>query len=260
MKDYLKKDYDDGLDIFGLPQSYRGVRLFPLKMKDIKYHRLLYQIFANPKMYIVNRDILRMSYLKFIVYVVQSNINPNGSEMINYIQDFLTKITKTECSIEYRETGKTGFDSVVLQIRLGDVILTEEDFDDLREIILEMNGLSVNYVEDYRPDLEESLIFTQRENEGVDLRDEIFTFSSLMKISIDEVSEYTLYQFKISFEKLMILKEYDLYQPLISSGQVSLKKGKLTHYLFHSEKKGRYDSIMISKDEFLKGDIEKISA
>jgi hypothetical protein len=81
-----------------------------------------------------------------------------------------------------------------------------------------------------------------------------------MKISIDEVSEYTLYQFKISFEKLMILKEYDLYQPLISSGQVSLKKGKLTHYLFHSEKKGRYDSIMISKDEFLKGDIEKISA
>jgi hypothetical protein len=261
MKENLKQLYNEGNDIFGYPQEYKTLKLKPIKLKDTKYHTLLYQVFGHPKMYIVNKDILKASYLKFIVYVVQMNIDENGSQMVTWISDLLEYITGLPCSIEYLQTGGEGFNSVKLQFRFGDdIIILEEEFDDLREIILQQNGISIDYIEDYRPDLEESLAFTQRDNEGITLSDEIFTFCSLMKMSIKEVEEYTLHQFKLQMEKLLVLKEYDLYQPLIVSGQVTLKKGNLKHYFYKSEKTGRYDSIMISKDEFLKGDIEKISA
>ena len=37
MKDELKKIYDEGLNLFGHPQEYNGIKLYPILIKDIKY-------------------------------------------------------------------------------------------------------------------------------------------------------------------------------------------------------------------------------
>jgi hypothetical protein len=256
----LLKNYDEGANLFGYPQHYKGLELHPIKIKDRKYQELFYQIFSHPKNYIPKKEILKASYLKFLIYVIQYNVRPDGNEIIIGLVDILKYITKEDkITIKYKSVEGEGLNSVVLKIEIGDVEISEEDFEDIREIVLEQNGLSIEYVESYDPGLEESLIFENRDNGGITFQDEVFTFCALMHKTLKEIEDYTMLQFKIQMEKLIVMKEYDIYKPLISSGQITLKGGELKHYLYRSGKKGRYDSILIKKDEFLQGDMSKIS-
>jgi len=172
--------------------------------------------------------------------------------------DFLSYVTQ-EDNIDLIPTKKSGegLDSIGLTIKFGNIELTENDFDNMREIILEQNGLSLGYIEEYRPDLEKKVAFLNRGNEGLTLQDEIFTFCSLMKISVNNIQDYSILQFRNHFEKLINLKEFDLYKPLLVSGQIELKHGEIKHYLYHSKKSGRYDSILTNLEDFAKTEAGK---
>ena len=261
MKDYLQKIYDEGKDVFGHPQEYNGLKIYPIKLKDVKYQKLFYEIFTHPKNYIPNKEILKSSYLKFAIYVLQGNTNPDGNDIYDGIIDFVSYITKEKVSIEFAHTNLEGLASIKLQIRIGDSVFSEEEFDNIREIFLEQNGLSIDYIEEYNPELEENLAFMNRKSEGIEFQDEIFTFCVVMKIGLKDIEEYSLYQFKNLWEKLIVLKEYDLYKPLIASGQVEIKGGKeVKHYLYRSVKTGRYDSIKMDVEDFMENsDVIKAS-
>lgn len=250
MKPDLFKKYNEGNDIFGYPQVYKDLILYPIKIRDTKMQDLFYLIFSNPKNYIPNKDILKSSYLKFVIYVIQASYNSEGNELLQGVKDILSYITKKDVSIEYRSAQGEGLASITLFLRIGDNLYSENDFDDMREIILEQNGMTIDFVEEFNPDLEENLNFLNRANAGISFQDEIFTFCAIMKLSLKEVEEYTMYQFKYAMEKLLALKEYDMYKPLIVSGQVELKSGEIKPYLYRSVKAGRYDSIKMDVDDF----------
>ena len=90
--------------------------------------------------------------------------------------------------------------------------------------------------------------------------DEVFIFCALMSRTIEEVQNYTLFQFKNQFGHIMVLKDFDLYKPLETSGQITLPKGtEINHYLSGLKKAGRYDSILVGKDTFMEtNDIFKL--
>jgi hypothetical protein len=251
MKDYLLKTYDPGLDIFGYAQEYRGIKLYPILLKDIKYQKIFYEVMCRPKLYLADRTILKSSYLKFLIYIVQSTINYEGHEILDDLLDFLKYITKKEVSISYREIGGEGLESIELQLIVDGQKLNEYEFEDIREIVLEQNGLSISYIEDYSPAMEEHLQFYNRKSEDLSLQDEIFTFCALQKMSVKELENYTIFQFKNSMEKVLVLKEFDLYKPLLVSGQIELKSGEIKNYLYRSMKNGRYDSIKVDVDDFV---------
>lgn len=257
MKKSLKKIYNYGNDIFGLPQQYKGVDLYPIKVKDLKYQDIFYSNFCQPKKYIPDKEILKSSYLKFFIYVFIPNSKMDTKLLYSQFIDFLSYIFKKEVSILYKQGDGEGLSSIDLGIRIGDIELTENDFDNMREIILEQNGLSIEYIEEYHPDLEKKLSFLNRSNESLTLQDEIFTFCSLMKISVNDIKDYSVLQFRNHFEKLINLKEFDLYKPLLVSGQIELKSGEVKHYLYHSKKSGRYDSIMTNLEDFTKDEAFK---
>jgi hypothetical protein len=127
----------------------------------------------------------------------------------------------------------------------------------MREMILEQNGLSIEFIEEYNPDLEESLRFNNRLSEGITLQDEIFTLCTVKNISLKEVEDMTVYQFKQLLERMMVLEEYRLYKPLLATGEIKLKGGELKNYFYHSEKKGRYSSILLSRDDLAKNEALK---
>lgn len=261
MKDELKAIYDTGNDIFGHPQVYKTISFYPIKLKDVKYQKLFYQIFAHPKSYIANRDILRASYLKFYLYVIQPNLGIVEDNIMNDLETMIKYLTHCEKVIfTYIETGIPGFESIKIKMTIDGVDFTEIEFDNIREIVLQQNGLSIEYIEEYNPQLEETLSFVNRHS-SIEFEDEIFTYSVLMKVPLSDIEEYSLYQFRMSFEKLLTLKEYDLYKPLVVSGQITLKEGEIKHYLYHSAKTGRYDSIKIElSDEWKKKTEESFKA
>jgi hypothetical protein len=252
MKDYLRKTYDEGLDIFGHPQEFRGIKLYPILLKDIKYQKIFYDVLCRPKLYIAEKTILKSSYLKFLIYIIQSTINPEGHEVLDNLLDFLKYLTKKEVSITYQEKDGEGLESIELQLVIDDQKFNEYEFEDIREIILEQNGLSIDYIEDYNPEMEEHLRFYNRKSEDLSLQDEIFTYCALQKMSVKELENYTIFQFKNSMEKVLVLKEFDLYKPLLVSGQIELKTGEVKNYLYRSIKNGRYDSIKVDVDDFKK--------
>lgn len=250
MKEELVKIYNEGNDIFGYPQEYKGLLLYPIKIKDTKFRTLLYQLFAQPKLYIPNREVLKSSYLKFLIYVVQSSIkNEDICQNLIAFMEYATQIK--EIALQYKEVpGKEGLDSVILQLKIGEKIITEEEFDDIREIVLQQNGLTIDYVEEYNPELEAHLSFTLKNSTDITFEDEVFTFCAMMNVTMKDIENYTVYQFRQHFEKLLVLKEYDLYKPLLVSGQITLKTGEIKPYLYHSTRGGRYDSIKMDVGKF----------
>jgi len=261
MKEYLRKNYDEGADIFGDPQVYKTIKLWPIKIRDLKYQNLLYQMFAHPKNYIADRDILRASYLKFLIYVVSANYNSGPEEYLEMLKDLLshvTKIDKNDILWEWKDVGGEGLNQIQFQLNIGGIKLLESDIDDIREILLEQNASGIDYVEEYNPQLEESLRFINRNSDNITLMDEVFTFSTLMKLSMKEIEDYTFFQFRSSFEKVLTLKEYDIYKPMIATGEITLKNGELKHYFYHSAKQGRYASVLMKEEDFLNGDVGDI--
>lgn len=261
MNEQIKKIYSDNNDIWGLPQEYKGIKLYPLKLTDTKYLDQFYHIFSYPKNYIPEKAVLKMSYLKFLLYVVQPNSNFAELYIEEIIIEFLKHITKIEeISLDWNpEDNPKTLDDIILKITINNITFYEDDFDNIREIILEQNGLSVDYVEQYRPDLESKLGFLNRGDE-LTLKDKVFTFCALMQKTVDDIKDYTIYQFNSQLERLGILKEFELYKPLEASGQIKLQNGsEIKHYLSHIKKAGRYDGILISKEAYVEhSDIFKI--
>jgi hypothetical protein len=251
MQEHLRKNYNQEFDIFGYPQKYKDLVLHPILVKDISIQDLFYKVFARPKNYIPNVEILKTTYLKFLIYVLSETFGPNGTEVVEAIIDVLKYITKKEVEILVRQKEGVGLDSVELQIKIDNFLFNENDFDNIREIVLEQNNLSIEYIESYNPELEVHLEFMNRNTADINFQDQIFTFCAIMKIPLSEVEKYTLFQFGNLMEKLLTLKEYDLYKPLLASGQITLKSGEIKHFLYHSVKSGRYDSILMNKDAFM---------
>jgi len=249
MNSVVAKIYDHNKDLWGYPQEYKGIKIYPIKLKDLKYQNLFYTIFMQPKNYIPEKEIIKMAYLKFLLYYISSSMGIEIKKMNEDLVDFLQYITKCD-NISFWVKELPNKNSFTIAWNIDDANFTENDFDNIREIVLEQNGFSIEYVEGYIQDLEESLAFMNRYATERTLQDDVFTLCALANKSVIDFEDYTLHQFKHHLERMMLLEDYRLYNPLVVSGQVTLKHGKIEHYFKHIPKAGRYDSLIFSKDKF----------
>ncbi len=246
MNEIVKKIYISENDIWGEPQIYKNIKLYPIKISEIKYKNLFYELFCYPKNFIPDKTIFKMSYLKYLLYVVSNWYGKKSIEMVENLELFLKHVTKIDNIKMLIDKDER------IIINIDDIELNEFDFDNLREIILEQNGLSIDYVEQYNPELEDKLKFFQNDDDP-DFDDEIFLFCSILNRTLFEIKDYTLYQFKYQFRKMVSLIEYKSFKPLEISGQIySKNKGEeiIKHYFRHDKKSGRYESILIDKQKY----------
>lgn len=252
MNENVTKIYNLQNDIWGKPQQYNGLLLYPIKLSDIEYQELLLKIFCVPKNYINEKIVMKMSYLKFIFYLYY-NINKG---ILEDVAKFMTHICQKECEILWKQHEE----DVTFKINIEDKIIWEDDFENIREIILQQNGYSIEYVEGYNPELETILISQNKETSNIKLEDQVFIFCSLLHKTIFEIEDYTIYQFKKHFERLLMLKDFDLYKPLEVGGQIKLKEGnEIKHFLSPVSDKGRYGSILVNKDSFIRNNKDMFS-
>jgi len=259
MNSILNGIYIKDNDIWGFPQIYKTIEFFPLKLKDVEYGILFNKIFHYPKNSIPDKQVLKMSYLKYVLHLVQQTINPNGTEIYDGLLNFLKYVTRNnDIKIEHTVSNDPNidiFDKIKINIKIGGIDFTEYDFDIIRAIVLEQNGLGIDFIEQYNPELEEYLLAMNQSYSDLTLEDEIFIFCSLMKKTLKEVEDYTLYQFRRHFERILSLSNYELYSPLEVLGQISSKNGGrlIKDYLYHTEETiNRYGSILIDKDKYIK--------
>ncbi len=249
MREEVRNFYNPLKDVFGLPQVYRGIDFYPIHVGDSDATDAFYKIMTYPKNSISDREVIRMSYFKFIIVSAKDRLKTTNS-----IIDLFKHITRSDKVDVYAESIDTtkppSMVNSTYYIRINNVSISEWEFEDLREIILEQNGLSIEFVNDYNPELERKLNQIHLKSD-MDVEDEIFTLSVLMGKLPSELRDLTLYQLQNIFERSITLKQFDIYEPLLKSGNIKMLGGDLRHYLYHRHKKGRYDDILIQTDRFL---------
>ena len=248
MNENVTKQYNSTNDLFSLPQIYKTISFYPIKVKDQPQLNLLYKIFAQPKEYINKKEIIKLSYIKYILYAFGDT-----EKVQEDIIKILEHITKKNVKIGYDLFNRNeivSMENIMFKIMIDDVSFDEQEFDDIREIVLQQNGMSVEYVEAYRPDLEKKMEFFTFGND-VDFVDEIFTFAVQMRLGMEEIGNMTNYQLQSMIERLFVGKNYDMLKPLEVSGQIKLKSGEIKPYLYHMNKKGRYDQLLIPQQEWM---------
>jgi hypothetical protein len=259
MNPNLLKIYNSDNDVFALPQTYKDIKFYPIKVKDIKTKGLFYKLFTIPKHHIPDVNIIKMSYIKFLFFVVDKWLKDENPEtdIQQDLLDFLRVVTQSKdifYAHKVHEENPNPFDKISIMIIIDNVEFNERDFDNIREIVLEQNGSSIEYVNEYNPNLEERLNFLNRNIENTDLKDEIFSFCELTGMTEEQAGEKTIYQFKSRLERSILVLNYKLFKPIEISTPRSSKSNdeKIAHYLSHIGKKGRYSSILVDKDKFLK--------
>jgi len=260
--DDIEKIYDSKKDLWGQCQTYKSINFYPIKLKDVHLQNLYHKLFQFPKDFIKEKQIIKASYLKYLLFFIQHSMNPDGREIQDGLIEFLKAVTQSEkveiklqaLNISDDQKQNATIDKILITIDINGTIFTETNFDIIREIVLRQNGLSTKFIEEYNPELEKHLSFVNSKYDNLSLEDEIVLFSVMMGKSLNEIENYTLYQFRKSMERLLILHNYDLYSPLEVSGQIKSKDGSeiVKHYFSAMNKSsGRYSSILISKDKFL---------
>ena len=246
-----KFEYDKSLDFDKLPQEYKGIKFYPLLISEDKMFDKVMQTIGIPKSYIKTEPtIMKMSYLKFLCFALRKRDD---------IIDMLSYITKND-NIKIEVSLRKGADETNLRyedmnisVYIGDVCFNESDFDIIRDIILRQNYYSTAYIEEYDPELEELLLIKQKALcEGSSLEDKKFALCSLLRRLPEEIKDLSYYQFYKLYYSSTMLVNTQIYQGWISSGFISLEKGKtFTTYLDPMpDRGGRYDSIKMSKEDF----------
>ena len=129
MRDITKKHYIQKNDLWGLPQTYRDTSFYPIKLKDAESITLYHKIFQFPKDFIPEKQVLKSSYLKYLILYIDSQLkNETGESLKENLEKFLKIITKKESvSINFQASpninkvdAKNVHEEISVQLIIGD--------------------------------------------------------------------------------------------------------------------------------------------
>ena len=252
MTNKFEQIYKKNNDIWGEPQTYKGIKFYPLKISEESEINAFNKLFSYPKSATNDNPVFyKMSYLKFLIYVLPYLLDKNeeGLDFSEDIKTFLAYVTGTDIediALSSRNQ-EAKIENLIISLFIGEEIFTEADFDIIREIILQQNGSSVEYVEAYRPELEKDLQFAMRNMEKYNFSDQIFSFAALFGKTMEEIKDCTLFQMKNLLDSKGAIESYRMQTiPLTEVG----KEYSVKHYMKNLKIRGRYDEILQTVDEF----------
>lgn len=263
--------YNDDNDIWGNPQLFKNINVYPIKLKDYDYYKSLSYILFN-KDTIVDKVVIKSSKLKFLVGILP-NIKFSNDEKFT-IDDFLDffyfvfnlEKTKYHISIAIKRPEKDFvFQKYIIYITNKETnelfeTISEKEFDEVLNIIERQNLLKPE-VSQYEhllknPEvkrlLDEALAKKKRLGKFIDsatFMEEIFAFHVETHIELDKIKEYTFFQFRNMLNRCNIIIDYKVLKPLEYSGAIEMKTGKILHWLEHYTQPSPYDGILVDKSK-----------
>ena len=254
MNNKFDQIYKKNNDIWGEPQTYKGIKFYPLKISEESQIDTFNKLFSYPKSATNDNPVFyKMSYLKFLIYVLPYLLDKNeeGLDFGEDLKTFLAYVTKTDIEdVEFNSRNPDDkIENLIISLFIGEdsEIFTEADFNIIREIILQQNGSSVEYVEGYRPELEKDLQFAMKDIEKYNFGDQIFAFAALCGKTMEEIKDCTLFQMKNFLDSAGAIETYRMQTiPLTEVG----KDYNVKHYMKNLKVRGRYDEILQTVDKF----------
>ena len=244
-------------NIWGDCQEYKGLKLYPFIMNDYELFEELITVLLFKKNKIPDIQIIKMSYLKFILCVLPHLKNENGKILFGDISEklkqLLSYVFKTDDVVFFMDEREKIFISIkVLDYNL---LINEKDFDELKKIILIQNAIPVNnntLHPDVEKELEEAMDYMARRQQSEDgnIEDLITSYKCEMRFEdYKPIRKMTIYQFRKELKRLNLIKEHIIYKTAEMSGFVTFKE-KITHWMSHIKDEIDYSQVMMKKSDF----------
>lgn len=278
----LEDFYVEQNDVFGMPQHYKGIPIYPIKLLDFETANLMEFFLVHDKLEFVDKrtmpfdgikQIYKNPYMKAMLYGLSYNNVSRYYEALTAFKGLLLTLFHIGqdadddndiiiiCNTNLQNPLDI-FNSVlciIVKINGNLIKLEEEDLELLRQCILKQNGISLKSLEGYNADMEAIKRSKYASEKTMSFSDEIFAFVAMsgMDVNGESLKNYTLYQFKYHFGYLQQYINYRTLYPLQASGQVKFGS-PIKYYLDPLDfEKGRYDDLLIKADDFAQSGIAK---
>lgn len=229
IKEEIFKNYYDELT-FDDPIDYKGLLLYPVSIRKINKFLQSSSVLRIQKEYIPDKEIIKMSYLKFLMTNIDKEKEEYGEsltfDLLALCFMICMRIEEISIRLFIDEDGKT-------KLILNGVEIDENEFDYLRKLILYQN--LPNYDDELmNPDLKNDLEEADKiKNGGEETEDFEHLIANLVigtGMNIDDVKNLPIRKFYIIGQVMDRKLHYSIYKQASVGGFVEFKQ-PITHYL-----------------------------
>lgn len=229
IKEEIFKNYYDELT-FDDPIDYKGLLLYPVSIRKINKFLQSSSVLRIQKEYIPDKEIIKMSYLKFLMTNIDKEKEEYGEsltfDLLALCFMICMRIEEISIRLFIDEDGK-------VKLILNDVEINENDFDYLRKLILYQN--LPNYDDELiNPDLKNDLEQADKIKDGGEETEDFEHLIANLVIgtgmNIDDVKNLSIRKFYIIGQVMDRKLHYSIYKQASVGGFVEFKQ-PITHYL-----------------------------
>ncbi len=208
--------YDEMADVWGDPQIYKGVRIYPLLIEDIKTltEGIGYLTVSRNRSALKN-EFQTMGYLQFLVKCVlpQTAHYAQSKEPDTFLA-FLQFVCKDARSVELKHDGKNYYLLFDEEIKFYN-----SAFDKMRQIIFRQNKIDFdeNMSESFAKNLEKARsILEKRRKAQATFQDQIISYHCTTHMSYQDIRKLTFWQFRQGYNRISMIKQYEAFAALVA--------------------------------------------
>ena len=229
IKEEIYENYYEELT-FDDPIDYKGLLLYPVSIRKINKFLQSSSVIRIQKEYIPDKEIIKMSYLKFLMTNIDKEKEEYGEsltfDLLALCFMICMRIEEISIRLFIDEDGK-------VKLILNGVEIDENEFDYLRKLILYQN--LPNYDDELmNPDLKNDLEQADKiKNGGEETEDFEHLIANLVigtGMNIDDVKNLPIRKFYIIGQVMDRKLHYSIYKQASVGGFVEFKQ-PITHYL-----------------------------
>lgn len=236
-------------DTWGNPKIYKDVSIHPVRMRNVELFYEYVQCLLLPKQTFQDAQIIKMSYLAFLLMVATME----GNQIIfDKLMGLLRLVFKTEnINFEITESGR------VFIVVDEDKKLNERDFDKVKRIISEQNLIDLDdeYVNpEVKAAIDEARAFmAKKATKSASLDQQIIAYHCKTGLEYEKIADLTIYQFHKGLARFDMISSADAISAARYSGMVEFKdESKIPHWLSHIEDRSKNEDVIINASEFEK--------
>ncbi len=240
-------DSRDAYYVFDSPIPYKGLLIYPIRMRDYLLFYRLATCLMLEKNSIPDIKIIQMSYLQYMFHI--------SDKENNYIAlfDGLLRLVLNKTNEDYKISYSIGNDARPL-FQIGKITYNSDDFDIIRKIITEQNDLLLpdeTIQKEVRDKIEEARRFKQKINKTkiASFEEQIMALALYSGWELEKIYDMTIRKFFMSIKRANHMIMSNIYLTASMSGFVTFKdKSVLRGWLADLENEDKKHAEMIDLD------------
>lgn len=226
-------------DIQGLPRQLNAhLKIYPVMLKDTVQFMDSLVVLNIPKNSIRDVEIMKMSYLKFLLILSSTEQNKDLRDKLHTLLRLIFRTENIDLGVKYdghylslsENPNYIFLDNIRCVIKVNDYEMSEKMFNKIKTVVSEQNMVDLeddNVHPETRKKLQEAREFmNKRGGKPAPLVQRILSYEYESGKPIDKIMEMTIYQFNRSLEVIAHIKNSDTAMLAMASGMAKPKDGK----------------------------------